>query len=126
MGGCVSTSLECVGLKRKARKRKKGFRRRFSSRLWDRSLDKADKSSVADCSSFTNPTFQGLFWVFGYHLLSWIVGFALMVFSSVLLLFFFVELFLYFIVVISPLPILMVHNVNVKHLASKRMLFFWD
>ncbi|KDP21258.1 hypothetical protein JCGZ_21729 [Jatropha curcas] len=74
MGACVSTPEGCVGgrlrSKKKTRKKRKGIRRRVSSRLSDGSLDnnKFDRplSSVSAAavppdhrSSFSNTTFQG-------------------------------------------------------------------
>ncbi|KAJ1423560.1 Protein ENHANCED DISEASE RESISTANCE 2, C-terminal [Sesbania bispinosa] len=64
MGACVSTPRSCVGgrlssSKRKNRKRRRdGFRRRVSSRLSKRSLDKVDVARFPD-HSYANPTFQG-------------------------------------------------------------------
>eukprot|EP00257_Ricinus_communis_P016994 XP_015575322.1 uncharacterized protein LOC8287053 [Ricinus communis] len=71
MGGCVSTPEGCVGgrlrsSKKKTRKKKKGIRRRVSSRLSDHgSLDRPSSAVPPAAappdhlSSFSNPTFQG-------------------------------------------------------------------
>ncbi|KAJ7953718.1 Protein ENHANCED DISEASE RESISTANCE 2 [Quillaja saponaria] len=63
MGACVSKQQGCVGGRlsssKKTRKRRRGgIRRRVSSRLSERSLDKVDGSAPPD-RSFTNPAIQG-------------------------------------------------------------------
>ncbi|OAY49931.1 uncharacterized protein LOC110615911 [Manihot esculenta] len=70
MGACVSTPERCVGgrlrsSKKKTRKKRKGIKRRVSSKLSDGRLDAFDRpASVAVApadhrSSFSNPTFHG-------------------------------------------------------------------
>ncbi|XP_057993896.1 uncharacterized protein LOC110671174 isoform X2 [Hevea brasiliensis] len=69
MGACVSTPEGCVGgrlrsSKKKTRKKRKGIRKRVSSRLSDGSLDEFDRPASAAAappdqrSSFSNPTFH--------------------------------------------------------------------
>ncbi|KAL2349328.1 hypothetical protein Fmac_003328 [Flemingia macrophylla] len=65
MGACVSTPRGCVGSrlgssKRKTMKRRReGLRRRVTSRLRKKSLEKVDETAgLPDCT-FANPTFQG-------------------------------------------------------------------
>ncbi|OVA11944.1 protein of unknown function DUF1336 [Macleaya cordata] len=55
MGGCVSRPEGCVRRRSKSRKRRRGIRRRVSSRTDPSSLDKV----VLPDRSFSNPTFQG-------------------------------------------------------------------
>ncbi|TKY69759.1 hypothetical protein E2542_SST06041 [Spatholobus suberectus] len=63
MGACVSTPQGCVGgrlssSKKKTKRRREGLRRRVTSRLCKKSLEKVDVAGLPDCS-FANPTFQG-------------------------------------------------------------------
>ncbi|KAK4373222.1 hypothetical protein RND71_008606 [Anisodus tanguticus] len=65
MGGCVSRPDSCVGGKLRGsnkfirRRRRKSNKKRVTSNLYDRSLDKIDESFPLDNFSFNNPTFQG-------------------------------------------------------------------
>lgn len=71
MGSCVSRPDEGCGgprlrsSKKKNRKRRKSFKKKMSSRLSDASSDKVDHRSAPPDhrSSFTNQTFQGLFFL---------------------------------------------------------------
>ncbi|XP_047311595.1 uncharacterized protein LOC124914999 [Impatiens glandulifera] len=60
MGGCVSSPQSCVGgrlksSKKRTRRRKKGLKRRASSRLSDRSLDRFDNKCPPIERSYSNP-----------------------------------------------------------------------